>query len=165
LRNPYAVTVMCLTLVMLGAVATSMIPIDILPAFKSPAVQVLTFYGGMNRMERWVGQDAPSGQALHDAAQIIEVPGQPIHAVHHHRVALAHEGQQRFQLRALSILARCRVGRAFVPLWETPHRGAIPRSPGNEYTARGRELRRCGAGIRPALQEIRKSRTRVVYDA
>jgi len=110
LRNPYAVTVMCLTLVMLGAVATSMIPIDILPAFKSPAVQVLTFYGGMNRMERWVGQDAPSGQALHDAAQIIEVPGQPIHAVHHHRVALAHESQQRFQLRALSVLARCRVG-------------------------------------------------------
>ena len=43
-----------------------MIPIDILPVFKSPAVQVLTFYGGMpaasiekditNRMERWVGQ-------------------------------------------------------------------------------------------------------------
>ncbi|HMB05910.1 MAG TPA: efflux RND transporter permease subunit, partial [Isosphaeraceae bacterium] len=66
LRNPYAVTVMCLTLVMLGTVAASMIPIDILPVFKSPAVQVLTFYGGMpaagvdkdisNRMERWVGQ-------------------------------------------------------------------------------------------------------------
>src|SRR5512135_2709734 len=66
LRNPYAVTVMCLTLVMLGTVAAGMIPIDILPVFKSPAVQVLTFYGGMpaasvekdisNRMERWVGQ-------------------------------------------------------------------------------------------------------------
>src|SRR5579863_899658 len=66
LKNTYAVTVMCLTLVLLGGVAVSMIPIDILPAFKSPAVQVLTFYGGMpassvekdisNRMERWVGQ-------------------------------------------------------------------------------------------------------------
>ena len=43
-----------------------MIPIDILPVFKSPAVQTLTFYGGMsansianditNRMERWTGQ-------------------------------------------------------------------------------------------------------------
>ena len=43
-----------------------LIPIDILPVFKSPAVQVLTFYTGMpassiekditNRMERWVGQ-------------------------------------------------------------------------------------------------------------
>ena len=39
---------------------------DILPVFKSPAVQVLTFYSGMpaegmekditNRMERWTGQ-------------------------------------------------------------------------------------------------------------
>ena len=66
LRNPYAVTVMCLTLVMLGTVAAYLIPIDILPVFKSPAVQVLTFYGGMpaasvekditNRMERWTGQ-------------------------------------------------------------------------------------------------------------
>src|SRR3954453_5033802 len=66
LRNPYAVTVFCLTLVMLGSVSVYMIPIDILPVFKSPAVQVLTFYGGMpsssvekditNRMERRVGQ-------------------------------------------------------------------------------------------------------------
>src|SRR3954453_18511714 len=68
LRNPHAVTVMCLTLVVLGTLSTLMIPIDILPVFKSPAVQVLTFYGGMpassvekdisNRMERWVGQAA-----------------------------------------------------------------------------------------------------------
>src|SRR3954470_5429084 len=66
LRNPYAVTVMCLTLVLLGSVAIYSIPVDILPVFKSPAVQVLTFYSGMpaasiekditNRMERWVGQ-------------------------------------------------------------------------------------------------------------
>ena len=66
LKNPHAVTVFCLTLVMLGAVSIYMIPIDILPVFKSPAVQVLTFYAGMpaasiekditNRMERWVGQ-------------------------------------------------------------------------------------------------------------
>jgi multidrug efflux pump subunit AcrB len=62
LKNPYAVTVFCLSLVMLGTVAAYYIPIDILPVFKSPAVQVLTFYGGMpaasvekditNRMER-----------------------------------------------------------------------------------------------------------------
>src|SRR5882724_8685032 len=66
LRNPHAVTVMCLTLVMLGGVSVYLIPVDILPVFKSPAVQVLTFYGGMpaasvekditNRMERWTGQ-------------------------------------------------------------------------------------------------------------
>src|SRR4051794_38575382 len=66
LGNPHAVTVMCLTLVLLGGVAAYLIPVDILPVFRSPAVQVLTFYGGMpaagvekditNRMERWVGQ-------------------------------------------------------------------------------------------------------------
>lgn len=66
LRNPYAVVVFALTLVVLGALTLMSIPIDILPVFKSPAVQVLTFYGGMpaegmekditNRMERWSGQ-------------------------------------------------------------------------------------------------------------
>ena len=47
LRNPHAVTVMCLTLVLLGGVAITQIPIDILPVFKSPAVQALVFYSGM----------------------------------------------------------------------------------------------------------------------
>jgi multidrug efflux pump subunit AcrB len=66
LSNPYAVVVMSLAVVILGALALRHVPIDILPVFKSPAVQVLTFYGGMppegvekditNRMERWTGQ-------------------------------------------------------------------------------------------------------------
>jgi multidrug efflux pump subunit AcrB len=66
LKNPYAVTVFCLTIVVIGGLSLRMIPIDILPVFKSPAVQVLTFYGGMpaagvenaitNRIERNVGQ-------------------------------------------------------------------------------------------------------------
>ena len=66
LKNPYAVTVFCLTILVMGVLCLFMIPFDILPVFKSPAVQVLTFYGGMpaegiekditNRMERWVGQ-------------------------------------------------------------------------------------------------------------
>ncbi|MFI5460265.1 MAG: efflux RND transporter permease subunit [Isosphaerales bacterium] len=66
LGNPYAVTVMSLTMIILGALSLTVIPIDILPVFKSPAVQTLTFYGGMsadsianditNRMERWTGQ-------------------------------------------------------------------------------------------------------------
>ena len=68
LRNPRAVTVAMLTLVVFGVLSLRLIPIDILPVFKSPAVQVLTFYGGMpadsiekditNRMERWTGQAA-----------------------------------------------------------------------------------------------------------
>jgi len=79
LKNPYAVTVLCLTLVLLGTVSASRIPIDILPVFKSPAVQVLTFYGGMpassvekditNRMERWVGQ--ASGTSRQESRSIV----------------------------------------------------------------------------------------------
>jgi multidrug efflux pump subunit AcrB len=66
LDNPIAVTVMTLTLALLGSLAALNIPVDILPVFRSPAVQVLTFYGGMpaanieknitSRMERGVVQ-------------------------------------------------------------------------------------------------------------
>ena len=73
LRNPIAVTVMTLTLGLLGALACFAIPIDILPVFKSPAVQTLTFYGGMpaasieknitSRMERGVVQ-ASGGERI-----------------------------------------------------------------------------------------------------
>ena len=73
LRNPIAVTVMTLTLGLLGALACFAIPIDILPVFKSPAVQALTFYGGMpaasieknitSRMERGVVQ-ASGGERI-----------------------------------------------------------------------------------------------------
>src|SRR5947209_9991333 len=68
LGNWHAVVVLVLTITVIGALALTLIPIDILPANKSPAVQVLTFYGGMpaanvenditNRMERWTGQAA-----------------------------------------------------------------------------------------------------------
>src|SRR5579875_886116 len=73
LRNPIAVTVMTLALAVLGGLAAYSIPIDILPVFKSPAVQVLVFYGGMPaasieknitaRLERGVGQ-ASGGRRL-----------------------------------------------------------------------------------------------------
>ena len=66
LNNVYAVVVFALTILVLGTLTLTAVPIDILPVFKSPAVQVLTFYGGMpakgmekditNRMERWTGQ-------------------------------------------------------------------------------------------------------------
>src|SRR3569833_3064704 len=66
LKNPYAVTVMALALLLLGYLTLKAIPIDILPVFKSPAVQTLTFYRGMpaedmeksitNRMERGTAQ-------------------------------------------------------------------------------------------------------------
>ncbi len=49
---------------------------------------------------------AALGELLHQAAQIIEVARQAVHAMHHHGVALAHEGEQPFQLRTLGVLAR-----------------------------------------------------------
>ncbi|MFI5456670.1 MAG: efflux RND transporter permease subunit [Isosphaerales bacterium] len=73
LRNPIAVTVVVLAVVVLGGLAAYSIPIDILPVFKSPAVQTLVFYSGMPaasieknitaRLERGVGQ-ASGGRRL-----------------------------------------------------------------------------------------------------
>jgi multidrug efflux pump subunit AcrB len=77
LANPHAVIVLSLAILVAGWLALPFemlprpksfkpIPIDILPVSSSPAVQVLTFYGGMpaagvekditNRMERWTSQ-------------------------------------------------------------------------------------------------------------
>ncbi|MDY3554707.1 efflux RND transporter permease subunit [Gemmata sp. JC717] len=68
LGNPRAITVLMLTIAIGGGAALGSIPADILPVYKAPAVQVLTFYGGMSatnvesgitaRTERWVGQAA-----------------------------------------------------------------------------------------------------------
>jgi multidrug efflux pump subunit AcrB len=79
LSNPYAVTVFCLTILLIGSLSLFMIPVDILPVFKSPAVQVLTFYGGMpaqgiekditSRLERWVGQC--NGMARQESRSIV----------------------------------------------------------------------------------------------
>jgi len=66
LRNPYAVIVAMFTILVMGGLSLYALPIDILPIFRAPAVQVLTFYSGMpavsvekditNRLERWTGQ-------------------------------------------------------------------------------------------------------------
>src|SRR5215210_7835155 len=66
IKSPHAVAVVALLLVVLGSVAILNIPVDILPAFKAPAVQVMTYYSGMptasvertitNRIERWTNQ-------------------------------------------------------------------------------------------------------------
>src|SRR5260370_3905 len=68
LRNWHAIMVLVLTLVVVGGLLLTQIPLDILPVYNKPAVQVLTFYGGMPasnvekditaRMERWTGQSA-----------------------------------------------------------------------------------------------------------
>ncbi|HEV3081857.1 MAG TPA: efflux RND transporter permease subunit, partial [Gemmataceae bacterium] len=66
LKNPHAVVVFALMILVLGGLAIWNIPVDILPVFKAPAVQVLTYFQGMpassiektitNRIERWVNQ-------------------------------------------------------------------------------------------------------------
>ena len=79
LRNWHAVIVAMLTILVIGALSTLSIPRDILPINRSPAVQVLTFYGGMpatdvekditTRMERWTGQAV--GTARQESRSII----------------------------------------------------------------------------------------------
>src|SRR4051812_49053914 len=80
LGNVYLVIVLALMIVVVGTVALSSIPVDILPVFKAPAVQVLTYYNGMpassiektitNRIERWVNQ-APGARLVESKS----VPG------------------------------------------------------------------------------------------
>ena len=65
-------------IIVLGAISLTRIPIDILPVFKAPAVQVITYYQGMpassiektitNRIERWVNQSP--GAALVESKSI-----------------------------------------------------------------------------------------------
>lgn len=66
LKNPHAVAVLALAILVVGIVALAKLPTDLLPIFRTPAVQVLTFYPGMpaeimekdisSRIQRWTGQ-------------------------------------------------------------------------------------------------------------
>ncbi len=66
LKEPYAVVVIAIAVTVIGLTALSRLPADILPIFKTPAVQILTLYPGMpaevvekdmtNRIERWTSQ-------------------------------------------------------------------------------------------------------------
>jgi multidrug efflux pump subunit AcrB len=80
LGNVYLVIVLALMIVVVGTVAMASIPVDILPVFKAPAVQVMTYYNGMpsasiektitNRIERWINQ-APGARLVESRS----VPG------------------------------------------------------------------------------------------
>src|SRR5438270_3469004 len=81
LKNPYMVATLCLMILALGTLAVFKIPVDILPVFKAPAVQVITYFQGMpassvektitNRIERWVNQ-AP-GAARVESKSVVGV--------------------------------------------------------------------------------------------
>src|SRR6266849_1690718 len=81
LRNPYAVAVIALAILVVGLTTLARIPVDILPQFKTPAVQILTLYPGMptdvverditNRLERWTSQ--ANGIARQESRSLIGV--------------------------------------------------------------------------------------------
>src|SRR5438876_5018173 len=81
LRNPYGVAVIALALLVVGLTTLARIPVDILPQFKTPAVQILTLYPGMptdiverdmtNRLERWTSQ--ANGIARQESRSLIGV--------------------------------------------------------------------------------------------
>lgn len=81
LKNPYLIVVIALTVVIIGVTAVLRIPTDILPLFRTPAVQILTFYPGMpaeimekditSRLERWTGQS--NGIARQESKSMIGV--------------------------------------------------------------------------------------------
>jgi multidrug efflux pump subunit AcrB len=80
LRNPYMVATIVFMILVLGVLATIRMAVDILPVFKSPAVEVLTYFAGMpassiektitNRIERWCNQ-APGAERVESKS----VPG------------------------------------------------------------------------------------------
>lgn len=80
IANPHMVTAFMIMLVVTGLLSSNRIPVDILPVFESPAVQVMTYYPGMpasaiektitNRIERWVNQ-APGARLVESRS----VPG------------------------------------------------------------------------------------------
>src|SRR3954452_16152082 len=57
---------------------------------------------------------ALAGQGVNDPAQVIEVAGQPIHAVDDDGVAPARKAQQELQLRTLGVFARGFVGEGLI---------------------------------------------------
>src|SRR5258708_17983806 len=81
LRNPYLVIVLVLAILLVGVTVALRMPTDILPIFKTPAVQILTLYPGMptetmerditNRLERWTSQ--ANGVALQESKSLIGV--------------------------------------------------------------------------------------------
>lgn len=81
LRNPYFIIVLALAVAIIGVTSALRLPKDILPLFKTPAVQVVTFYPGMpaevmekditSRLERWTGQS--NGIARQESKSMIGV--------------------------------------------------------------------------------------------
>ena len=82
LKNPYMVATLVFIMTVLGILSAWNIPRDILPVFKTPAVEVLTYYQGMpassvektitNRVERWTSQ-APGAWLTQRSMRLVMV--------------------------------------------------------------------------------------------
>jgi hypothetical protein len=57
--------------------------------------------------------DAAARDLLHQAAQVIEVTREAVHAAYDHGVALGDKGEHRLELRALSIVTALCLGCIF----------------------------------------------------
>jgi len=78
-KNPYLIIVFALIVILISLVSIDKLPVDILPKFKTSAVQVLTLYPGMpaevmekditSRIERWTGQS--EGIVMQESKSII----------------------------------------------------------------------------------------------
>src|SRR5258708_22272422 len=81
LRSPHLVVVLVLIVVLFGVTVAVRMPADLLPIFRTPAVQILTLYPGMptqtmerditNRLERWTSQ--ANGVALQESKSLLGV--------------------------------------------------------------------------------------------
>ena len=68
LKSPYVVIVAVLMIAVVGLISLARIPADLLPTFRTSAVQIVTFYPGMppevmegdimSRLQRWTGQSS-----------------------------------------------------------------------------------------------------------
>ena len=51
------------------------------------------------------------GEVLYDLSQIIQITRQPIHAMYHYCVAIAHKRQELRKCWTLGVFARCLIGK------------------------------------------------------
>ncbi|MGE0568970.1 MAG: efflux RND transporter permease subunit, partial [Bacteroidia bacterium] len=80
-KNKYLIIVLSLLIAVISMVVIQRLPVDILPNYKTSAVQVLTLYPGMpaevmekditSRLERWTGQS--NGIAKQESKSMIGV--------------------------------------------------------------------------------------------
>lgn len=65
---------------------------------------------------RELNAHAALGRRLNDMAKVVQISGEPVHAMHDYCVVVAHEGQWCVELRLFRVFPRCLVGKGPVKL-------------------------------------------------